>query len=214
MSARADASGDDFLNSSGGLEQQKAVVVETGGDALEVAVHNDVFAACVAGAGFKAAEDFGFGELGVAQGFGDDAVQQGFDGMWVAGLDFQGGGEVFEVCGEGGLVHVDAYAGDECAVCGLYHDAGEFAVIHHHVVGPAEVRGNIAQRFLHCEAQGHGDGGSGGGEAQDDGHIEPSIGFGVPNVAVATDAGGLLFGYDYGAVRVALGGESCSVPHG
>lgn len=69
MSARADASGDDFLNSSGGLEQQKAVVVETGGDALEVAVHNDVFAACAAGTGFEAVENVLFGELGAAHGF-------------------------------------------------------------------------------------------------------------------------------------------------
>ena len=58
---------------SASLEQEEAVFVETGGDAPDFVVHDYRLAFWPGGGCFEAAQDFRFGERGVAQGFGYDS---------------------------------------------------------------------------------------------------------------------------------------------
>ena len=155
-------------------------------------------------------------EAHVAERFGDDAVEQGIFGMLAAGLDTQRSGDGGEVAGELGLVDVDADAGYQGGVGGLNHDAGEFAVVQHHVVGPAQVGGNacsLVHGALHREAEGHGHGRTRGGQAEDHRHVETAIRAGVPGMTVATDTCRLGLGHHDGAVRFTQSCQRCRVLH-
>src|SRR5262249_44185264 len=105
----------------------------------------------------------------------------------------------WELARKFGLVDVDADAADGVLIDELNQNAGDFAVMEHEVVGPAEVAG---------DAGGLGDGFDGGDAEcereerrgrEDDGEVEAGAGWGVPGVAVAALSGGLLIGEDDGA---------------
>src|SRR5260370_26476985 len=86
---------------------------------------------------------------------------------------------------EGGVIDIDADAGDSVAVDELDEDAGDLAIIEHEVVGPAQVAldaGGLSDGFDGGDAEREREYGRRG---QDERAVDSVTGLGVPGVAVA-----------------------------
>src|SRR5450432_3158517 len=186
---------------------QETVGVQAGGGAQDDAgglIDGDAPSGDIAGCVREQAED------GVVAGFdhfvngGEEGAQDGFAGVGSVGMDAQRSG--IEAGREGRVVDVDSEPRDGGLVHQLHEDAGDFAAIEHEVIGPADVAG---------DAGGLGDGvDSGQAEREseqrpgleDDGAVEAVSRLGVPLMAVAALARGLLIGDHDGAERFSGGG--------
>src|ERR1035437_8241112 len=161
----------------------------------------------VAGSAGEEAED-GFGVF-AGQGIdgGEEREQNVLAREFTAGVLAERDGLAIEVAGKLGLVDVDADTGDGLAVDQLNQDAGGLAVVEHEVVGPAQVApgaGGLGDGCNGGEAEGEGED---GGWGQNEGAVDAGAGFGVPGVAVASEASELAIGQDDGAGFAAGGGS-------
>ena len=126
-----------------------------------------------------------------------------------AGVDAQRGGDGGQIGWKRGLVEIDADAGDGLVAGDLYQDARDFAAVEHQIVGPADIAADardLLDGFDGGQAQGEGQHGIG---LQDHRTVQAGAGGGMPPVAVAALAGGLLVGKHHIA-DVEIGGR----PHG
>src|SRR5260370_5030934 len=137
---------------------------------------------------------------------GKESEQNVLARQFAARVPAQRSGQMIDVAGKLGLVHVDADARDSLAIDQLHQYAGGLAVIQHPVVGPAQVA-------LYARGLGDGfDGGNSEGEGEDgsrrqhQGAVDARAGFGVPRVAVTSLPGELTVGQDDGS-GLAGGGD-------
>ncbi len=128
----------------------------------------------------------------------------------MAGGDADGGSLVRNIAGEGFVIDVDADAGHSRVAGKLNQDAGGLTVLKHDVVGPAKVAldtGDSGDGFGSGQAESESQDGTGrgfDGRVEDERDVESGVRFGVPGVALASDARGLFSG-DYGGARGSAG---------